>query len=154
MFLAINRVRDYLRLNGILMGVGQVRAAVRCWPVPVRSGSTPRSAERSCCCGVASLWVIYRHVGGSPSLSPSRDLLDARRFAGAGYVTYVLTVLPLLVYPLLVINALGSSAGGAYFISSRSSRCINAVILAVANSAYAESERAPTGRHGWCARAD
>ena len=38
---------------------------------------------------------------------PSPQLLAARRFAGAGYVTYVLTVLPLLVFPLLVINALG-----------------------------------------------
>ncbi len=81
-----------------------------CSPAPVRWGSTARSVGRSRCCAVASLWVIFRHVPGRRSLSPSRELLDARRFAGAGYVTYVLTVLPLLVFPILVINALGSAA--------------------------------------------
>jgi O-antigen/teichoic acid export membrane protein len=144
-FLAINRVRDYLRLNGILMGV------VKCALPFALAGAGALGLYSSVggailLCGVASLWVIYRHVGGRPSLRPSRALLDARRFAGAGYVTYVLTVLPLLVYPLLVINALGSSAGGSYFISYQIVTLINAVILAVASSTYAESERTATGR--------
>ena len=144
-FLAINRVRDYLRLNGILMGVA------KCTLPFALAGAGALGLYSSVggailLCGVASLWVIFRHVGGRPSLSPSRDLLDARRFAGASYVTYVLTVLPLLVYPLLVINALGSSAGGAYFISYQIVTLINAVILAIASSTYAESERSATGR--------
>ena len=56
-------------------------------------------------------------------------------------MTYVLTVLPLLVFPLLVINALGSAAGRRTSSASRSSTLLNAVILAVANATYAESER-------------
>ena len=46
----------------------------------------------SCSARLASLWVIFRHLPGRRSLSPSRELLDSRRFAGAGYATYVLTV--------------------------------------------------------------
>ena len=63
-------------------------------------------------------------------------------------MTYVLTVLPLLVFPLLVINALGSAHGASYFISFQIVTLLHAVILAVANAGYAESERAATGRHG------
>ncbi len=62
-------------------------------------------------------------------------------------MTYVLTVLPLLVFPLLVINALGADAGAAYFISFQIVTLLHAVILAVANAGYAEGERATTGRH-------
>ena len=144
-FLAINRVRDYLRLNGILLGV------VKCTLPFAIAGVGAMGLYGSvggaiALCAVASLWVIYRHLPGRPSLSPSRTLLDARRFAGAGYVTYVLTVLPLLVFPLLVINALGADDGAAYFISFQIVTLLHAVVLAVANAGYAESERAPHGR--------
>jgi len=60
----------------------------------------------------------------------------------AGNTRAVLTVLPLLVFPLIVINALGSAQGGAWFISYQVVTLLNAVILAVSNSTYAESERA------------
>jgi O-antigen/teichoic acid export membrane protein len=99
------------------------------------------------CCAAASVWTILRHLPGRRSLSPSPELLATRRFAAAGYVTYVLTVAPLLVFPLIVINALGPEAGGAYFISFQVVSLLHAVILALANAAYAESERATTGRH-------
>ena len=57
-------------------------------------------------------------------------------------MTYVLTVLPLLVFPLIVINALGADAGRRTSSASRSSTLLHAVILAVANAGYAEAERA------------
>jgi O-antigen/teichoic acid export membrane protein len=144
-FLSINRVRDYLRLNGILLGV------VKCGLPFLLAGAGAMGLYGSVggailLCGLASLWVIFRHVPGRRSLSPSRELLAARRFAGAGYVTYVLTVLPLLVFPLLVINALGSAKGASYFISFQIVTLLNAVILAVANATYAESERTAHGR--------
>ena len=74
------------------------------------------------------------------------QLVAARRFAVAGYTAYVLTVVPLLVYPLVVINTLGAAAGGAYFISFQIVTLLNAVVLAVATATYAEAERARTGR--------
>ena len=144
-FLAINRVTDYLRLNGIMLGVA------KCGLPFLLAGAGALGLYGSvggaiALCAVASLWVIFRHVPGRRSLSPSRELLDARRFAGAGYVTYVLTVLPLLVFPILVINALGSARGASYFISFQIVTLLNAVILAVANATYAESERTTRGR--------
>ncbi len=146
-FLSINRVGDYLRLNGILLGV------TKCGLPFLLAGAGAMGLYGSVggailLCGLASLWVIFRHVPGRRSLTPSKELLAARHFAGAGYVTYVLTVLPLLVFPLLVINALGSAQGASYFISFQVVTLLNAVILAVANATYAESERAAHGRKG------
>ncbi|KQW49049.1 hypothetical protein ASC77_10105 [Nocardioides sp. Root1257] len=145
-FLAIDRVRSYLWLNGVLMGV------VKCVLPFLLAGAGAFGLYGSVggavlCCALASVWVILRHVPGRRSLSPSPELLASRRFAAAGWVTYVLTVVPLLVFPLIVINALGSSAGGAYFISFQVVGLLHAVVLAVSSSAYAESERALHHRH-------
>ena len=145
-FLAINRVWSYLRLNGILMGVA------KCALPFALAGAGALGLYASVggailVCAVASVWVILRHVPGRRSLSPSPELLASRGFAAAGYVTYVLTVLPLLVFPLIVINALGPAQGGAYFISFQVVTLLHAVVLAVANSAYAEAERAEHHRH-------
>lgn len=146
-FLSLNRVWSYLRLNGVLLGL------TKCMLPFLLAGAGAiglyDSVGGACLlCAVASLWVILRHVRGRWSLSPSRQLLAARRFAGAGYATYALTVLPLLVFPLFVINAHGSAAGAAYFVSFQVVTLLNAVILAVANATYAESERARRGRRG------
>ncbi|MEP9362043.1 oligosaccharide flippase family protein [Nocardioides sp. CN2-186] len=148
-FLAINRVWSYLRLNGILMGV--VKCAL---PFALAGAGVLDALGLYACvggailvCAVASVVVILRHVPGRRSLSPSPELRASRGFAAAGYVTYVLTVLPLLVFPLIVINALGPAQGGAYFISFQVVTLLHAVVLAVASSAYAEAERAEHHRH-------
>ena len=145
-FLAIDRVWSFLRLNGVLMGV------LKCVLPFLLAGAGAFGLYGSvglavAACGAASLWVILRHVPGPRRPRPSPQLLANRGFAAAGYVTYVLTVLPLLVFPLIVVNALGSAQAGAYFISFQVAALLNAVVLAVANLAYAEVERAETGRH-------
>ena len=145
-FLGINRVRDYLRLNGVLLGV------VKCGLPLLLAGAGAFGLYGSVggavlCCALASLWVILRHLPGPRRLSPSPELRATGGFAAAGYVTYVLTVIPLLAFPLIVINALGSAQGGAYFISFQVVGLLHAVVLAVANNAYAECERAPHRRH-------
>ena len=145
-FLAIDRVWSFLRLNGLLMG------ALKCGLPFLLAGAGAFGLYGSIglavsVCGVASVWAILRHVPGPRRPAPSPELLANRGFAAAGYVTYVLTVLPLLVFPLIVVNALGSAQAGAYFISFQVAALLNAVVLAVANLSYAEVERAPTGRH-------
>jgi O-antigen/teichoic acid export membrane protein len=145
-FLAIDRVWSFLRLNGVLMGALKIGL-----PFALAGagafGLYGAVGLSILCCGVASLAVILRHVPGSRRPAPSPQLLANRGFAAAGYVTYVLTVLPLLVFPLLVVNALGSAAAGAYFISFQVAMLLNALVLAVSNATYAETERAEHGRH-------
>ena len=73
-FLAINQVWSYLRLNGILMGL------VKCVLPFLLAGAGALGLYGSVggailCCAVASLWVIFRHVPGRRSLSPSPELL-------------------------------------------------------------------------------
>lgn len=150
-FLAIDRVWSFLRLNGVLLGV------LKCSLPFLLAGAGAFGLYSSvglavAACGLASLWVILRHLPGPRRPRPSPELLANRGFAAAGYVTYVLTVLPLLVFPLVVVNALGSAQAGAYFISFQVAMLLNAVVLAVGNATYAECERATTGRRALARR--
>ncbi|GAB2449353.1 hypothetical protein GCM10027062_33270 [Nocardioides hungaricus] len=144
-FLAVDRVWSFLRLNGVLLGV------LKCGLPFLLAGAGAFGLYSSvglavAVCAIASLWAILRHLPGPRRPRPSPELLANRGFAAAGYVTYVLTVLPLLVFPLVVVNALGSAQAGAYFISFQVAMLLNAVVLAVGNATYAECERATTGR--------
>ena len=145
-FLALGRIWSFLRFNGVLMGVLKVGLPF------VLAGAGAFGLYGSvglavAACAAGSVWSILRVVPGSRRPSPSPQLLANRGFAAAGYVTYVLTVLPLLVFPIVVVNALGSARAGTYFISFQVAALLNAVVLAVANLSYAEVERARTGRH-------
>ena len=150
-FLAIDRVWSFLRLNGVLLGV------LKCSLPFLLAGAGAFGLYSSiglavAACGLASLVVVLRHLPGPRRPRPSPELLANRGFAAAGYLTYVLTVLPLLVFPLVVVNALGSAQAGAYFISFQVAMLLNAGVLAVGNATYAECERATTGRRSLARR--
>lgn len=150
-FLAIDRVRSYLWLNGILLGAAKCALPF----LLVGAGALGLYGSvggAALLCGVASLWVVLRHLPRPRGLAPSRELRQARGFAGASHVTYVLTVLPQMVLPLVVINALGPAAGAFFFVSIQVVTLQNAVLLAVGSSMYAESERHPHRRTGVVAR--
>ena len=145
-FLGLDRLRAYLALNGVLLNVAKLGLPF----VLVGAGALGMYGAvggAAALCAVASFWVILRAVPGARSLSPSPQLLEARRFAGAGYAQYAMAVLPLLVYPVLVVNALGAAQAGAYFVSFQVAMLLHAALLALANAAYAEAERAASGRH-------
>lgn len=144
-FLSINRLWSYLCLNGVLLGLA------KCTLPFVLAGAGAFGLYGSVggavlLCATASVLLVFRHVPGRRSLTPSRQLMAARRFAGAGYTTYVLNVVPQLVIPLLIINRLGAARGAVFFLSTQIVTLQNAVILAVGNAMYAESERTPHRR--------
>ncbi len=79
-FLSINRVRSYLRLNGILLGVA------KCTLPFLLAGAGALGLYGSVggaalLCGVASLIVIFRHVPGRRS--PVAVAAAARRHGGS-----------------------------------------------------------------------
>jgi O-antigen/teichoic acid export membrane protein len=145
-FLGLNKLRAYLGLNGVLLNVAKLGLPFALVGAGAL-GLYGAVAGAAALCAAASLWVIMRAVPGPRSLSPSSELLEARKFAGASYAQYALAVTPLLVYPVLVVNALGTAEAGAYFVSFQVAMLLHAALLALANAAYAEAERAATGRH-------
>lgn len=150
-FLALDRARWFLRLNGVYLGLIKLSLPF------LLAGAGAIGLYFSvgiavACCAVASLWLVLRHLPAPRRPAPSPQLLANRGFAAAGYVSYVLAVLPLLVLPLVVINALGSRAAGTYFIAFQVAMLLNAGLLAVANATYAECERARHARHTVAAR--
>jgi O-antigen/teichoic acid export membrane protein len=145
-FLALDRLTSYLWLNGVLLGVAKVGLPF----LLVGAGALGLYGSvggAALICGLASLVVILRQLPKLRTLAPSRALRQARGFAGAGYATYVLTVLPVMVLPLVVVNALGPAAASYFFLSAQVTALQNAVLLAIGNSMYAESERRPARRN-------
>ncbi len=141
-FLSINRVRSYLWLNGVLLGVTKCALPLLLAGVGAL-GLYGSVGGAVLLCAAVSMVAIYRHVPGRRLVGPSPQLWAARRFAGAGYVQYVLNVVPQLVIPLLVINALGAARGAVFFLSAQIVSLQSAAIFAVGNSMYAETQRSP-----------
>lgn len=144
-FLAIDRVRSYLWLNGIVLGVTKCALPFLLAGAGVLGlyGSVGGAALL---CALASVVVILRHLPRPTTLRPSEELRGARGFAGAGYVTVVLALTPQLVLPLLVVNELGAASAAYFFVSIQVVALQNAVVVAVGNAMYAESERHPERR--------
>lgn len=145
-FLGLDRLWSYLLLNGgllnlvklglpfLLAGAGAI-------------GLYGALGGAAALCGVVSIWVILRALPDRPSMRPSPELRQARGFAGASYAQYALAVLPLLVYPVLVVNSQGAAEAGAYFVAVQVAMLLHAALLALGNAAYAHAERATSGRH-------
>ena len=144
-FLAIDRVRSYFFLNGFLLGLAKCSLPFALAGAGVM-GLYGSAGGAALLCAVASLVVILSRLPRPRSLRPSDALLHARGFAGAGYATFALTLLPQMVLPLIVINEQGPAAGAFFFISGQIIALQNAVLLAVGSSMYAESERHPERR--------
>lgn len=144
-FLAIDRVRSYLWLNGFGLGIAKTLLPFLLAGAGVLGlyGSVGGAALL---CGAASLVVILRHLPRPTRLRPSSELVHARGFAGAGYATVVLALTPQMVLPLLVVNELGAAAGAVFFVSMQVVGLQNAVIVAVGSAMYAECERHPERR--------
>jgi O-antigen/teichoic acid export membrane protein len=144
-FLAINRLWSNLRINGVLLGCTKV-ALPFAFAGAGAIGLYSAVGLAAAIAAAASLTSIHRHQPDRPSLKASRQLRESRRFAGAGYTANVLYFLPQLVFPVLVVNARGPSESAVYFISFQIVTLLNAVVYAVCNSMYADSERAPHQR--------
>ncbi|WP_068121947.1 lipopolysaccharide biosynthesis protein, partial [Nocardioides massiliensis] len=144
-FLAIDRVRSYLWLNGVLLGLAKCGLPFLLAGAGVL-GLYGSAGGAALLCGLASIVVISRHLPRSRRMRPSRELRAARGFAGAGYVTVVLALSPQLVLPLLVVNELGSAATAYFFVSIQIVALQNAIVVAVGNAMYAECERHPDRR--------
>jgi len=150
-FLSIDRVGSYFVLNGMLLVAGKLT-----FPLLLSNhgalGLYLAAASATMLCSVCSLTVILRHVPGPRLMRPSRSLLDARRFTAAAYVAYALHVVPQMVLPTLVVGAVSPAAGAVFFLSFQIVTLQNSIILAVANSTYAEAEKTPAGRHAMVGR--
>lgn len=145
-FLAVNKVWTYLKLNGVLMVVTKLALPF----VLVGAGAFglySASGAAYLLCAVVSVFAVFRGLPGRRRLRPSPELWEARHFTGAGYAAYVLHVVPQMVLPLIVVNFLGAGSTAIFFISFQIVTLQNALNLAVGNAAYADAERAETGRH-------
>ena len=89
---------------------------------------------------LVSLTLMARKYSYRPrprvSLSVVRKVF---RYSGATYVADLLMMSPVLFLPLIVVNRLGPSAGGYYYIALQMANTIFAMSYAVSQSLFAEA---------------
>ena len=140
LFLALDRVRANLWVNGVLTGT--VRMAV---PFALAGAGAFRIfgvlGATSVLAAGASIAVILHRLPDRPSLRPSPGFGSARGLAAAGYVVNGLLITPQLVLPLIVINTMGAALNAVFFISFQVANLLNHAVYTVGNAMYAEAER-------------
>lgn len=141
-FLAIDRVVANLWVNGVLLAglkvvlpFALVGAGV--WGIyGATSGAVVVAA-------VVSVVVILKLLPDRVGFGPSQALRAAWRFSVAGYLANSLYLVPQLVIPVLIINAVGPRHSAVYFISFQMVMLVTAALNAVSVSMHAEASRAP-----------
>ncbi len=88
-------------------------------------------------------WIVRRLPRPTRWVRPPEGLRAVVRFSGAGYVTSVLDLVPVLVLPLLVLRERGPADNGVFFMCFQVATLLNAVVLAVVMSMFAEASRHP-----------
>lgn len=142
MFLAVDRVRDNFVINGVVLSGARVGAAALLTGAGAFAifGAVAGTAATA---ATLSLLVLLRRLPGRLRQRPSQALRHSARFTGAGYVSTVLLTVPQLVFPVLIINALGATESAYYFVGFQIVTLLNHVVFMVSNSMYAEVSRAP-----------
>ncbi|MGZ4475513.1 MAG: lipopolysaccharide biosynthesis protein [Nocardioides sp.] len=140
LFLAVDRVRANLWVNGVL--TGGVRMAL---PFTLAGAGAFHIfgvlGATSVLAAGASVAVILRRLPDRPSLRPSPGFGSARGLAASGYVVNGLLITPQLVLPLVVINTMGAALNAVFFISFQVANLLNHAVYTVGNAMYAEAER-------------
>ena len=142
LFLAIDRVVTNLWINGVLLGL--VKCAL---PFALAGlgalGLYASVGVATFVAGVVSVVALYLALRGRVFQRPSQVFVQARHFAGAGYLTNILYLAPQLVFPILIINSQGASQSAHYLVGFQIVTMLNALIYALCNSMYAEGARRP-----------
>lgn len=142
-FLVLRAVPANLAVNGVLAGT------LRCLlPLALAGlGAFGLFASVGLALTVAaavSTWAILRRLPRPLRwIRAPADLRGVAGFAGAGYATSALDMVPLLVLPLLVIDVRGAAASGVFFVCFQVATLLTALVLAVAMSMLAEGSRHP-----------
>lgn len=68
---------------------------------------------------------------------------DLARFAGAGYVTSVLDMIPQMLLPLIVVSTQGAYEGGLFYVAFQVASLLYALVMSVVMSMFAEGTRHP-----------
>lgn len=140
LFLGIDQMLSNLWVNGILMGL--LKCALPFALVALGGlGLYASVGTAATVAGLLSVVIILRALPGRLLQRPSAEFRGSFRFARAGYVSTVLSLLPQMVFPMLILNRLGAAQSARYFIGFQIVTLLNEVVYAIGHSMYAEAER-------------
>ena len=91
---------------------------------------------------VASIFFMVKAFDYRPRVVVSlRFLTAAWRFAAANYASSLLTLVPSLAVPLIVLNARGASQAGYYYVAFQFANMLAAAVYALSTSFLAEGSQ-------------
>lgn len=143
-FVASRRANLTTLADGAIGGVGKIAAAflligTGAW------GVYSASASGILLSTVASLLLIAIALRSRPSLSQAvKKLRPWLAFSGANYLGNLLYMAPTLAVPLIVLDRLGSTAAGYYFIAFQVASILFSAAVAVEQTFLAEGSRQNT----------
>lgn len=103
---------------------------------------------------IASLVLMARKFDYQPRLAVSTDFVrDVFRFGASSYLAEMLTMVPILALPVIVIHERGSAAAGYFYLSLQVANLLFSATLAIGQSALAEGANRASTLHQLAARA-
>lgn len=151
-FLALRKVGWNLLINGVLMSLPKLALPflLVTW---ADFGLVTSVGIASVIAAVTSLAVLLRATGRPRRWGPSAALRRSVRFALASYVASLCDLAPVMLVPILVLNAVGSAQAGVYFVGFQILLLLNAGTYAVGGSMFAHGARgAPSAARDRAAR--
>lgn len=89
-----------------------------------------------------SVFLIWRILGWRPSTTnPLKTLKPLFKFSGANYVTNCLNFLPSVIIPIIVLDRLGPTVAGYYFVAFQMASLLYSAVYAVEQSFMAEASQ-------------
>jgi O-antigen/teichoic acid export membrane protein len=138
-FIAFRRSHYNVLIDGFLQGISKLSLAVILIGLGAYGifSSVGVAAFLSV---AASLFFMKRVASYRPRLVVSaRFLRESWHFSSANYIANLLSLCPVLILPIVILDLLGPSAAAYYYLSFQFVYLLNAALYAVGNSLLAEA---------------
>ncbi|WP_374777667.1 lipopolysaccharide biosynthesis protein [Streptomyces sp. NBC_01310] len=137
-FISARMAQYNVLFDGILQGLAKIAAPVAL--VGFGAVGIVGSAGIGYVVAVAAaLLLLRRHLGFRFDFrSRGTRLREQLRFSVASYVSSLINLAPVLVTPLIVLQKLGASEAGYYFVAFQIAALLNSVSTAVGEAVFAE----------------
>lgn len=137
-FIAYRAAKYNFIVDGLIQGL--TKLALPALVVAMGSYGIFTASTGAAAAAVAfSIFFMMRRFDYRPELRVSREVIrQVYTFSGLNYVASLLNVVPVLVLPAIVINGLGASAAGYYYVAFQMANLLYAVSFAISASLFSE----------------
>ncbi|NGN92019.1 hypothetical protein G5C66_04610 [Nocardioides sp. KC13] len=144
-FLSLRRVQDNLLVTGIGMGILKCALpfALGSWGAFGLAASVGFASLAAAVACVLIVLVRLPRPSRPPGGGWSPAFRTERRLGFSSYLSSLIDFVPILLLPIILVNAAGAAENAVFFIAFQIVLMLNASAYAIGNSAFAEAARVP-----------